>query len=1138
MAQAVYGAEMRFGVVMYGGVSLAIYINGVTSELFELACATPIDPAGVDRAGGDSTREIYRRLSLLAASPALRGAYAQALAARPEGEGGDVWVEPAADSIEPTRFVVDVISGSSAGGINGIFLAKALANAESLSGLAELWIAEGDIGRLLNDARAQDGLPPGLPRPPGGPASLLSSDRMFLKLHEALQGMAPLVPGAAGAALADELDLFVTATDIDGAAFALRLFDKVVFEKRYRQRFHFSVPSRLADAQAPAQDFGAANHAFLAYAARCTSSFPFAFEPMTLRRASQLLPAIGEERLAGWRAYFDALPPEALQDQRYVDRPYGDGGYLDNKPFSYVVEALSERFGDVPAQRKLLYVEPDPEMLDPGQAARMPVPDAVGNAVNALVGIPRYETIREDLQAILLRNRRIERVERILRLAEADVERTGRGFSSVRCIDGRVPDWSRLALDRMVEYYGEGFLPYRRLRVYAVTDWLAAQLAAGFGIDAESDRGYALRAVVRAWRESRYADNPPAGSALQTVNAFLEQFDLDYRLRRLGFLLRRIDLVIRLLRAAPGDPQSELEQLVAVKVARSFGAADPLANPAVAPAVLALLRRIKQTLRALYRQSLALRRRWADGEAVAPILGADPQLEAETLAVLDHLIRTSPCAARPRLRCVDGSLAEMPADSSWLQSNSASIGLQDSVMARVDNWLAASAGRPELTLWATLERALAAVRLTRGEGEPATEVSGLLFDVWQALGRPRLEAFEIAAAGPDAPARVEARLEVDADAEAGEAGLALRRFLGEYFLAFDSYDQTRFTLYYGTAIGEPALIDVIRVSPVDALTLRANPRQPPKLAGNALAHFGAFLDAKWRRNDIMWGRLDGAERLIHSVLPADDDAAGTAVRAELIRLAQGRILKQTLGREASAELSGLLVDALRETGAAGSLQDRLRHVVERLDLGDDRARARLAGALTGLLDAEQLIAYVSTQPTFDPRLAVDTALANASRAVTITGRILEGVSRAVPSTTPLVRWVARLGLVMQGAVVVATPGAIWHRVWSHLMILVYGFEVLLLGAALLFGGADTRATAVAALVVTLAIHLAKLVLGDFIRGRRVWQRGLLVAAVLALLGAAGVGTIALWQWGPGVLCGPADGSGPPGALAALCRTPD
>ena len=32
-----------------------------------------------------------------------------------------------------------------------------------------------------------------------------------------------------------------------------------------------------------------------------------------------------------------------------------------------------------------------------------------------------------------------------------------------------------------------------------------------------------------------------------------------------------------------------------------------------------------------------------------------------------------------------------------------------------------------------------------------------------------------------------------------------------------------------------------------------------KLGGNALAHFGGFLDENWRLNDILWGRLDTAE---------------------------------------------------------------------------------------------------------------------------------------------------------------------------------------------------------------------------------------------------------------------------------------
>ncbi len=70
----VYDNEVRFGVVMYGGVSLAIYINGVANELYELCCATP-KVGGVAPATADSTREVYRKLSWLRGNRALAARY-------------------------------------------------------------------------------------------------------------------------------------------------------------------------------------------------------------------------------------------------------------------------------------------------------------------------------------------------------------------------------------------------------------------------------------------------------------------------------------------------------------------------------------------------------------------------------------------------------------------------------------------------------------------------------------------------------------------------------------------------------------------------------------------------------------------------------------------------------------------------------------------------------------------------------------------------------------------------------------------------------------------------------------------------------------------------------------------------------
>jgi hypothetical protein len=47
------------------------------------------------------------------------------------------------------RVVVDIVAGTSAGGINGIFLAKALADGGSQDRLRDLWMTQGDIARLV-----------------------------------------------------------------------------------------------------------------------------------------------------------------------------------------------------------------------------------------------------------------------------------------------------------------------------------------------------------------------------------------------------------------------------------------------------------------------------------------------------------------------------------------------------------------------------------------------------------------------------------------------------------------------------------------------------------------------------------------------------------------------------------------------------------------------------------------------------------------------------------------------------------------------------------------------------------------------------------------------------------------------------
>jgi hypothetical protein len=129
-----------------------------------------------------------------------------------------------------------------------------------------------------------------------------------------------------------------------------------------------------------------------------------------------------------------------------------------------------------------------------------------------------------------------------------------------------------------------------------------------------------------------------------------------------------------------------------------------------------------------------------------------------------------------------------------------------------------------------------------------------------------------------------------ADEAARAAGLSrwdpfLRATLWYYYINFEDFDQISYPLLYSTGVGEEAdVIDVFRVSPQDATALIdecaqydgrgdktqkcAEGKKVKKLAGTTLGNFGAFFERTFRINDIMWGRLDGAERVIAALLPA------------------------------------------------------------------------------------------------------------------------------------------------------------------------------------------------------------------------------------------------------------------------------
>jgi hypothetical protein len=141
------------------------------------------------------------------------------------------------------------------------------------------------------------------------------------------------------------------------------------------------------------------------------------------------------------------------------------------------------------------------------------------------------------------------------------------------------------------------------------------------------------------------------------------------------------------------------------------------------------------------------------------------------------------------------------------------------------------------------------------------------------------------------------------------------------FDQFEYYDQMVFPIFYEASVGEAELCEVFRVSPRDATSIldeNAPEEKRRKLAGTALFHFGAFLKREWRQNDLMWGRLDAAERIIQSILPP------------------GSVNAAALMREANVAIAGSEA-ALRELTETYEVNRKLP-VFTRLKLGVQAAR--------------------------------------------------------------------------------------------------------------------------------------------------------------------------------------------------------
>ncbi|MEM7403802.1 MAG: patatin-like protein [Pseudomonadota bacterium] len=526
--------ELRIALVLYGGLSLAVYMHGVTKEIQKLVRASKVLQRA-RRAGSDTTTGY--------------DAFNDESERETDTERGWFKLLETLGKGVNLRVVVDVISGTSAGGINGIMLGRALAHDLPLDNHRGMWLDGADVTALMD----RDALPTrwskayvrpflwGLRRAAGHlPDDMLdklgllirsrwwnppfSGPAFYDKLLDAMYAMGPAGHEHSLLPFGHPLSLYVTLTELHGRPHTLKLHSpREILERTHQMCAVFEYLERPGGARS---DFDDAAIPGLAFAARATSSYAGLFAPMTLREAMD----VTSNRGAPW-PHLEEFSRAQLERDAHdsMHWPYVDGGVLNNKPFETAIDAIRSRHADREVVRRLLYVEPNPELATPEVA---PTLSYFGLIKRTMVDLPQAEPIGADVTRLSEANSRVRRIARL--------------------VAGARPRVNALVEDKLG---------------LAQSSWPEPETVAAFRVTADrhavDDSGYVSSAYLDSrwtnwlqswqqtvrdedsWFSSRVQDWLSTQADAERLQWRLSTFDDAFRMRRLGFVLRRLNELYR-----------------------------------------------------------------------------------------------------------------------------------------------------------------------------------------------------------------------------------------------------------------------------------------------------------------------------------------------------------------------------------------------------------------------------------------------------------------------------------------------------------------------------------------------------------------------------------------------------------------
>jgi patatin-related protein len=733
--------------------------------------------------------------------------------------------------------VVDVISGSSAGGINGILLAYAIANSNDreivdFSQFAKIWHNSGEAIKLLKRPNLFK-FPLGINAHSeyGGEAAA-QADAMRTTLAHRQGLLAALVRGVEHKLPRPTTEWFSTTKELDLAIAGTDYLGRV-------ERLAVCASNRTTEEHQP--NPGVKDHRAIFRLkhrqGRKEPFNPYYQDPTLPRTPNDTYQAL--IKLCQITAGIPVISPLVeidLQDRKnLVDRQlvtwgklaknytvdlstgqgeklyFLDGGLLDNAPLTCLMRESSYRLPNRSSQRKLFYVDPNPAHFNDGissigkKKSRL---EYIFHTVSS--SIPIQQSISNDLRTINEHNHKVRRYQTLIDLAEVAVDSQQLLASSDRTqsqiyLRGRLFDFR----DRNLPLLIQADLGSQNSQYSVILDKIDRILASKFSTS--QDRNHYHKLLDRF--ESQVID-----------------IDVEYSIRQHFYLVDKIaDILATNLQI---DLRQQLEHL-----SQQLSCNIKLLE--VVRASLELLlrdRAVNNYFHYLINQE-----------------SNDRRLRALVYELIFRLHRFLLDGSRfPEFIPNDLAGAKLEAIPAHFWENLAELASGSDRQARhrggQDRWLSQT---KISSIFAQFKQRIA-------ELQQSTDLHRL---IW--TDRQLEYDHESNQSFPSILTQINLAAKVSIERSDNEyTDLLLKQWN-----TFETIDRELYPFEYLTSLNAKEIINPICISPDTAqLGIGTGKNTEQKLGGNKLYNIGGFFRKSWRLNDLLWGRLDGLNRILESVV--------------------------------------------------------------------------------------------------------------------------------------------------------------------------------------------------------------------------------------------------------------------------------